>query len=331
MQIKTSHNLVKLVRPNLGTHKPRESLTSTFRELFRDFPATSTTTSSGAAGNSTLGVPRVNSKPPPYRNPPPPVSKTSSLKRPPKQVGSYDEIEIDTSQTVGDGVPHKKSAQTGWREKDKRNSVGGGGGVNSVNNGTLPRKAPPNNYVIFKTISEIRTKAEVTATQDEGLVPARDVAQKPEYSGDRFQNIPVKPRKSGGAMQRLENYCLFDPSVDFISEKDDPERLSYGGSVCSEPGLRNYETIEPGPSNFIVETDLYILDSLTDAMYGQSIGLSGLDKETPSPRSSSGTITPVAVASSVPTAMMQGQIVTGSNDRYIQVISHRELCNHALG
>lgn len=263
-------------------------------------------------GNNNNISSKVNSKPPPYRNPPPPssssssvgVSKTSSLKRPVKrtEVGSYDEIEIDTGhQTLG-----RKSAQPypSWKEKekDKRSSL----------TGTLPRKAPPNNYVIFK---EIRTKAEVTATQDGQT-----------FASDRFQNIPVKPRKGGGAMQRLENYCLFDPSVDFISEKE--ERVGYSGgrgnSVCSEPGLRNYETIEPGPSNFIAETDLYILDSLTDAMYGQSIGLSGLEKGTPSipgtPQStrSSGVSTPVGLA-----AGLNSQLSTaGSNDRYIQVINH---------
>lgn len=39
---------------------------------------------------------------------------------------------------------------------------------------------------------------------------------KPAYS--RFENIPVRPRK--GQVPHMENYCLFDPSVDFCNEKD---------------------------------------------------------------------------------------------------------------
>lgn len=217
---------------------------------------------------------------------------------------SYDEIEVDTSQqTLGRKAPS-------WKEKEKRSSL----------TGTLPRKAPPNNYVIFK---EIRTRAEVTATQDGHRTET--------HASDRFHNIPVKPRKGGGAMQRLENYCLFDPSVDFISEKDDPQQrvmCSGGGSgnLSSDTAglMRNYETIEPGPSNFIAETDLYILDSLTDAMYGQSIGLSGLERggtpsipSTPQSARSSGVSTPVGFG-----GQLTGTTTTvgGSNDRYIQVI-----------
>lgn len=335
VQIKTSHNLVKLVRPNSGTHSkpnqpPRESLTSTFRELFRDFPANaagSVSVLSGARGRSNTTA--AATKPPPYRNPPPPVSgnsRTSSLKRPAAKnplVDTYDEIEIDTSQTLGRRKGVVQSQPPSWKEKDSKEKRS-----NSLT-GTLPRKAPPNNYVIFKTISEIRTtRAEVNATQDGVPVSGGKLV---DFPSDRFQNIPVKPRKSGGAMQRLENYCLFDPSVDFISEKDDPHRVSYssvsgggGGSLRSDPvpaGLRNYETIEPGPSNFIAETDLYILDSLTDAMYGQSIGLSGLSTPqlpgTPQSARSSGLSTPVGLNS--------GQVTVGSNDRYIQVINHRKL------
>lgn len=228
---------------------------------------------------------------------------------------SYDEIEIDTTQqqqTLGrKGRVQQQYPGGGWKDKDKerRNTL----------TGTLPRKAPPNNYVIFK---EIRTKAEVMATHD---------GRRTEYVtvSDRFQNIPVKPRKSGGAMHRLENYCLFDPSVDFISEKEDAQRV--GGSVCSpSSALRNYETIEAGPSNFIAETDLYILDSLTDAMYGQSIGVSGLEKGTPSlpgtpqsTRSSSGVSTPVGLMSGGVVVAGSGQL--GGNDRYIQVINQRKL------
>lgn len=41
---------------------------------------------------------------------------------------------------------------------------------------------------------------------------------KAEYSPNVFKNIPVRPRK--GNVSHMDNYCLFDPSVDFCNEKD---------------------------------------------------------------------------------------------------------------
>ncbi|CAG9803559.1 unnamed protein product [Chironomus riparius] len=41
---------------------------------------------------------------------------------------------------------------------------------------------------------------------------------KAEYPSNMFKNIPVRPRK--GQISHMENYCLFDPSVDFCNEKD---------------------------------------------------------------------------------------------------------------
>lgn len=41
---------------------------------------------------------------------------------------------------------------------------------------------------------------------------------KAEYSSNVFKNIPVRQKK--GAVSHMENYCLFDPSVDFCNEKE---------------------------------------------------------------------------------------------------------------
>lgn len=41
---------------------------------------------------------------------------------------------------------------------------------------------------------------------------------KPEYSSSLFKNIPVRARK--GQVPHMDNYCLFDPSVDFCNDKD---------------------------------------------------------------------------------------------------------------
>lgn len=44
-----------------------------------------------------------------------------------------------------------------------------------------------------------------------------DILTKPEFSSSLFKNLPVRPRKG---VPHMENYCLFDPSVDFINEKE---------------------------------------------------------------------------------------------------------------
>lgn len=47
--------------------------------------------------------------------------------------------------------------------------------------------------------------------------PPCDILTKPEFSSSLFKNIPVRPRKG---VPHLENYCLFDPSKDFVNEKE---------------------------------------------------------------------------------------------------------------
>jgi hypothetical protein len=45
-----------------------------------------------------------------------------------------------------------------------------------------------------------------------------DIMAKAEYSSNVFKNIPVRQKK--GNVPHMENYCLFDPSVDFCNEKE---------------------------------------------------------------------------------------------------------------
>lgn len=44
-----------------------------------------------------------------------------------------------------------------------------------------------------------------------------DMLSKPEFSSNVFKNIPVRPRK--GQVPHMDNYCLFDPSVDFEAQR----------------------------------------------------------------------------------------------------------------
>lgn len=259
VQIKTSHNIVKLVKPNLSSLKqPKDSLTHTFRELFRDFPNSAPAKSA--------------SPPPPYRNPPPVLAG--------KRVPSYDEIEIDPSYGKRDNETLKKNSSFNSKKENEYAS---------------PSRSVANNYVIFKTITP---KVDCGVGTDETAI-------KSEYSHDRLQNLPVKPRKT--ITQHMENYCLFDPSVDFINEKDEQKMLKIDPSALQLPTtttsrtMLNYESVEPAGASsaghLIAESDLYMLDSLADAMYGQSIGgLASLNR--------------------LNSAQSQCQF----NDRYIQVI-----------
>lgn len=74
---------------------------------------------------------------------------------------------------------------------------------------------------------------------------------KPEFSSNLFKNIPVRPRKSG--VPHMENYCLFDPSVDFFNEKEHrmrnlgvlmgPGSMAAGGTgaMLGSGGMSGYE------------------------------------------------------------------------------------------
>lgn len=62
------------------------------------------------------------------------------------------------------------------------------------------------------------TTALVHAENDNQNHQIDSMLAKAEYSSNMFKNIPVRPRK--GNVPHMENYCLFDPSVDFCNEKD---------------------------------------------------------------------------------------------------------------
>lgn len=55
-------------------------------------------------------------------------------------------------------------------------------------------------------------------SQDKGEESNCDELSRPEFSSNVFKNIPVRQRK--GQVPHMENYCLFDPSVDFCNEKE---------------------------------------------------------------------------------------------------------------
>lgn len=56
-----------------------------------------------------------------------------------------------------------------------------------------------------------------------------DMLTKPEFSSSHLQNIPVRPRKG---VPHLENYCLFDPSKDFVNEKELKKKYGLVSGDC---------------------------------------------------------------------------------------------------
>lgn len=79
-----------------------------------------------------------------------------------------------------------------------------------------------NDYVLFNPTRRQNTIANKMEPAAAGTVVAvesstYDILAKPEFSSSLFKNIPVRPRKG---IPHLENYCLFDPSTDFVNEKE---------------------------------------------------------------------------------------------------------------
>lgn len=71
-----------------------------------------------------------------------------------------------------------------------------------------------------------------------------DILTKPEFTSRLLQNIPVRPRKG---IPHLDNYCLFDPSKDFVNEKELKRKqnaLSTGEQLINEKLYDKLDDIE---------------------------------------------------------------------------------------
>lgn len=66
--------------------------------------------------------------------------------------------------------------------------------------------------------SETRNYEEIEPISEETFEEDGEMHSKAEYSSNVFKNIPVRARK--GVVPHMDNYCLFDPSVDFANEKE---------------------------------------------------------------------------------------------------------------
>lgn len=165
-----------------------EKLTKTgnkFKELYRDFP-------SGGESSTNSSRSSLKRNPPPYRPPPPANKQTQSNVERQKRIRvsendarNYEEIDVISEENVDD--------------KDKRVAVCDDNQSSSNHNDDIANARSEDN--------ERRVEEDIEC-----------MMSKAEYSSNMFKNIPVRQKK--GAVSHIENYCLFDPSVDFCNEKE---------------------------------------------------------------------------------------------------------------
>lgn len=172
----------------------------------------------------------IKKQPPPYRNPPPPPPPSSTNSSPKIKPKKTDEnlnkkIELEN--------PYEKYYSLDIKDfPDKEDKIEGG---NS------------NNYILFDPTN---------STKKEMGVDENDILSKPEYSSNLFKNIPVRPRRG---VPHMENYCLFDPSVDFINEKELKLKKSRDDLNTLNIAVDEDELIEE-----IIYADQMIRDPLVD-------------------------------------------------------------------
>lgn len=78
----------------------------------------------------------------------------------------------------------------------------------------------------------------------EGAAAQCDILAKPAFTSRLLQNIPVRPRKG---IPHLDNYCLFDPSKDFVNEKELKRKqklLNAGDQLMNEKVYEKLDDIQ---------------------------------------------------------------------------------------
>lgn len=118
-----------------------------------------------------------------------------------------------------------------------------------------------NEYILFNPVRQSDGDSDGVFVKMGGpKSPQCDILTKPEFTSSLFKNIPVRPRKG---VPHLENYCLFDPSKDFVNEKE----------------VKRMETLAAAAQNaFIVPHSEYI----DEIIYDDQLVYDTLEDESPS-------------------------------------------------
>uniref|UniRef100_A0A6E8VXS5 Uncharacterized protein n=1 Tax=Anopheles coluzzii TaxID=1518534 RepID=A0A6E8VXS5_ANOCL len=242
----------------------QQDSTIEYKELYRDYP---------------LPLP-------PYRDPPPAPPASTNIGTIGKQRPETKQIYDEQQQQQQQPEPPTKNEDVSTAVRSKLKGFGLGKLISSH---TGQERRNTNNYVTLppspkatpKTMSskgacvggDLPAIPQVTSvpTAGAGSLPTAsggqekacqrspdDILSKPEFSSSLFKNLPVRQKK--GTVPHLENYCLFDPSVDFFNEKEHkmraiPEAVELADQVLYQDHLiydavvdrdsDNYFTIEP--------------------------------------------------------------------------------------
>ena len=127
--------------------------------------------------------------------------------------GNYEEIDIaDEEDYHDDNVARKRqdmitNAPDALNDKNRRSNCFNAA---TINFHRTMENFSPENFRKEKKFNSIES-----CNDGEPLI---DFLSKPEFNSNVFKNIPVRPRK--GQVPHMDNYCLFDPSVDFCNEKE---------------------------------------------------------------------------------------------------------------
>ncbi|XP_055613517.1 protein Shroom-like [Uranotaenia lowii] len=235
-----------------------------FKELYRDFPATQYASTGCLSENdqSNPGPPPL----PPYREPPPPPPTLTSVKVEVLQQQQQDLISMEQPAGKNEDIQSHPSKPSKLKAFGLGKLMSGTGATQKGNNYVTLPPSPKMSKMSSKESVSGGTPPPTPAPEDAS--PARstpdlkqpspdDILTKPEFSSLVLRNLPVRQKK--GAVPHLENYCLFDPSVDFFNEKEHkmrpiPETVELADPVLYQNPLiydavdrdsDNYFTIEP--------------------------------------------------------------------------------------
>ncbi|GAB0099373.1 hypothetical protein DMENIID0001_152290 [Sergentomyia squamirostris] len=107
-----------------------------------------------------------------------------------------------------------------------------------------------NEYIMLGPRSRTPTTTPIMLGERMSGIPQQQNKQGRSTSRTIFKNLPVRPRK--GTVKHMENYCLFDPNVDFINEKQQASGASRGNDDGGEGTCT--EDVIYDPSSVIVDS-----------------------------------------------------------------------------
>lgn len=145
-------------------------------------------------------------------------------------VKSAIETEILLLKPIGQSFSSGSNSSSGGSSGVCNNSNSNGSGNNSCTTSTDSSNTTSSEYdKNTNHNNRNETNQKMDPTKILNLTSPCDMLTKPKFSSSHLQNIPVRPRKG---IPHLENYCLFDPSKDFVNEKELKKKYGLVSGDC---------------------------------------------------------------------------------------------------